>query len=129
VNSVLIVDDEILVREMLVRLLRTENYIVHEAADAEAALAVFSTAPISVLICDRKMPGRDGDWLVIQVRDRFPETAVILASGDDAIPPSISLQPGVVAYLVKPFAADTVRNAVRDAMVWHQAAVRNRGQR
>ena len=110
---------------MLSRLLRRENYVVHEAADAETALQVFESTPIAVVICDMKLPGRNGDWLIEQVRNRFPTTAIILATGDSAVPPRVYLQRGVVGYLLKPFTAEAVRGIVRDAMVWNQVAKRN----
>jgi response regulator of citrate/malate metabolism len=49
---------------------------------------------------------------------------VIFVTGDDAVPPRVALQSGVVGYLLKPFTADAVRDAVRDAMVWHRVAAR-----
>jgi DNA-binding NtrC family response regulator len=119
------VDDEPLIRDMLSRLLRREKYVVYEAADADKAIKILESTPIAVLLCDRKMPGRDGDWLVEQTRNRFPSTAIILATGDAAVPPRVSLQPGVVGYIVKPFTAESVRDIVRDAMAWHKVAKRN----
>ena len=123
-DSVLIVDDEELVRQMLVRVLRPGPYVVYEAAGADAALDMLSSQRMAVMLCDRRMPGRDGDWLITQVRERFPALAVVLMTADDAVPPRVSLQPGVVGYVVKPFTPDTIRDAVRDATVWHHAAAR-----
>jgi DNA-binding NtrC family response regulator len=57
--------------------------------------------------------------------NRLPDVAVIFATADDAVPARISLQEGVLGYLVKPFRADQVRGAVNDAMAWHQAAARS----
>jgi two-component system, NtrC family, response regulator HupR/HoxA len=114
-----------MVRDMLSRLLRRDDYVVYEAADADAALQILESTPISVLLCDRKMPGRGGDWLIEQTRNRFPTTAIILATGDDAVPPRVILESGLVGYLVKPFTAETVRDVVRDAMVWCNVVRRN----
>jgi DNA-binding NtrC family response regulator len=117
------VDDEQSIREMLTRVLRRENYTVHEAADAETAIKILATICIGAILVDRNMPGRDGDWLVRQIRDQFPATAVILATGE-YVPPNVGQQQGVVGFLAKPFTAEIVRNAVSDAMVWHQVAAR-----
>lgn len=125
-NSVLIVDDEAVVRRMLSRVLERENYTVHEAESVASALKVLASAPISVMLCDRKMPGKNGDWLISQMNKRFPATAVILITADDAVPPRIALQPGVVGYFVKPFRTAAICDAVRDAMAWHQVASRSR---
>lgn len=51
-------------------------------------------------------------------------TGIILATGE-YVPPSVTLQSGVVGHLSKPFTTDAVRDALSDAMVWHQVASRN----
>jgi DNA-binding NtrC family response regulator len=117
------VDDEQSIREMLIRVLRREHYTVHEAADAEAAIEILETTCIGAILVDRNMPGHDGDWLVKQIHDRFPATAVILATGE-YVPPHVGHQPGVAGFLAKPFTVEMVRAAVSDAMVWHQVAAR-----
>lgn len=118
-------DDEQTIREMLTRILRRENYSVLAAADADAAIEVMTETCVGVILVDRRMPGRDGDWLIAQVQERFAQTAVILATGE-YVPPRVSLQRGVVGHLSKPFTPDDVRHAVADAVVWHQVAARNK---
>ena len=120
--TVLIVDDEEPMREVLSRWLTPEGHEVVEAGDAEAALKVLSAKPVAVALCDRSMPGHDGIWLVEQIRAQHPTVAIILATADDAVPPRVSLQSGVVGYLVKPFKQSLVLDAVRDAITWHNAA-------
>ena len=116
-------DDEQAIREMLSLLLRRSNYVVHVASDADAAVQILETTCIGAILVDRNMPARNGDWLVAQVRERFPATAIILATGE-YVPPHLTLMLGVVGFLAKPFSADTVLQAVSDAMVWHQVAAR-----
>ena len=118
---VLIVDDEQPLRELLSRWL-TKHHVVVQAESAEAALAVMASQPIAVALCDRSMPGHDGVWLIEQIRQHHPAVAIILATADDAIPPRISLQSGIVGYLVKPFKEALVIAAVHDALAWHQVA-------
>jgi CheY-like chemotaxis protein len=120
------VDDEQIICEMLARLLRRFNYVVQVASDADAAIQILETTCIGTVLVDRMMPGRDGDWLVAQIRDRFPATAVVMATGE-YVPPHVSLNQGVVGFLSKPFTAEIVIQAVADAMVWHQVASRNLG--
>ena len=108
---------------MLSRLLRRSNYVVQVASDADAAVEILETTCIGTILVDRYMPGRDGDWLVAHVRDRFPATAVIVATGA-YVPPHLGLALGIVGFLAKPFTADTVLQAVADAMVWHQVSSR-----
>jgi DNA-binding NtrC family response regulator len=123
--TILIVDDEQPMRELVTRLLAPLGHTLLQAADAEAAITLLAQQPTAVVVCDRSMPGRDGDWLVEQVRAQHPSTAVILATADDAVPPRVSLQNGVIGYLVKPFNADQLRTAVADGISWHQAAAKS----
>ena len=74
------------------------------------------------------MPGESGLWLTGQLRSRYPETAIVLATSDRTVAPHISLQPGVVEYLAKPFTREQVLAAVRLAAEWHATAVSARGQ-
>lgn len=125
-DSVLIVDDDWETREILTRLLAPEPYTLLAAADTDDAVRILEGKPVSVVLCDRFMPGRDGLWLVAHICEHFPEVAIILATADDSVPPRFTLQPGVVGYLVKPFNPALLLSAVRDAMVWHRAAARRR---
>jgi two-component system response regulator AlgR len=117
------VDDEPIIRELLSRLLRRANHVVHVASGSDAAIQILESTCIGAILVDRHMPGRDGDWLVAQVRERFPATAIILATGE-YVPSHVSAQQGVVGFLAKPFTAEVVIQAVADAMVWHQVAAR-----
>ena len=116
-------DDEPLVREMLSRVLIRENYTFFEAADADAAMHVLERNCVGAILVDRNLPGHSGDWLISQIQERFPATAIVFATGE-YVPPALLLQRGVVGFLGKPFSADAVRSAVSDAMMWHQVASR-----
>ena len=118
-------DDEQTIREMLSRILRRNDYVVYEAADADAAMDVLRTTCIGVALVDRRMPGRDGDWLVGQLQEQFADIAVVLATGE-YVPPHFNVHRGIAGYLSKPFTAEAVRNAVADAAVWHQVASRHK---
>jgi ActR/RegA family two-component response regulator len=62
------------------------------------------------------------------LRSRFPETAIVLATSDRGVSSQVSLQPGVVEYLAKPFTRDQVLTAVKLAEGWHVTAVAERGR-
>jgi DNA-binding NtrC family response regulator len=121
VNSVLIVDDEGGMRKLLNRWLSSEGYEIREAADAETALEEITRAAPDVVMCDVDMPGRGGLWLAEQIRERYPATAVVLATALSTVPPVVSLRSGIVEYLVKPFARDRVLRAVAAGVQWHTA--------
>jgi CheY-like chemotaxis protein len=75
-RTVLVVDDEASVRNIMRRWLVSRGYLVSLAADAAKALEHLSTSPTAVALCDLNMPGRDGLWLADQLRREYPDTAV-----------------------------------------------------
>lgn len=123
-RSVLIVDDENGVRELMKRWLEAGGYSVIAASSAEEALGrLESAAPPAVALCDIRMPGRDGLWLAERIRQRYPETAVIMATGVQDVGPAVeSLRRGVIDYLTKPFGRDRLREAVLRGLEWHRSA-------
>jgi putative nucleotidyltransferase with HDIG domain len=123
-RSVLIVDDENGVRDLMTRWLEAGGYSVMAAANAEEALGRLETSsPPAVALCDIRMPGHDGLWLAERIRQRYPETAVIMATGVQDVGPAIeSLRQGVIDYLTKPFGRDRLRDAVLRGLEWHRSA-------
>jgi CheY-like chemotaxis protein len=126
--TVLVVDDESQIRDLLVRWISGDGYEVRQADTAAAALADMQAARSDIVMCDVHMPGESGLWLTGQLRAQFPETAVVLATSDRTVPPQVSLQPGVVQYLAKPFTREEVLAAVRLAAGWHETAVSEIGR-
>jgi DNA-binding NtrC family response regulator len=122
-SNVLIVDDDRRVRELLATWLKAGGYSVHEAEDAKAGLALLSQQDVAVAMIDKDMPGQPGTWLVEQIQQSHPAVAMLLATGDDSIPPRISLSRGIQGYLVKPFKRELVLQAVKEAALWHTSAV------
>ncbi len=122
-TSVLIVDDEAAVRELLSRWLAAAGYEIRVAFTAETALAAMAAAPADVVMCDVEMPGQGGLWLAEQLRERYPLSAMVLATALDSVPPVTSLQSGIVEYLVKPFDKANVVSAVELGVKWHADAV------
>ena len=125
--SVLVVDDETGVRELMARWLVSGGYDVRTAATADEALdRVHDRAP-AVALCDIRMPGHDGLWLAHQIRNDAPETAVIMATGVQDLGSAVtSLRQGVIDYLTKPFGRDRLRESVSRGLEWHRAALDSR---
>lgn len=122
-HSVLIVDDEYGVRDLMARWLVSSGYSVTMASSAEEALGHLEHQPSAVALCDIRMPGHGGVWLAEKIRQQFPETAVIMATGVQDVRPAIeTLRQGVIDYLTKPFGKERLREAVTRGLEFHQSA-------
>ena len=129
-TSVLIVEDELALRER-VRVWADElGYRAREAPTAALALAALDEEISDIAICDARLGGgpHNGVWLASQIRDRFPDTAVIMASaGRDVEIAVASLRNQVVDYLLKPFDEQRLSEALALGRDWHNAAVSQEG--
>jgi putative two-component system response regulator len=127
IPSILVVDDETGVRDLMARWLASGGYDVHTASSATEALDRIHDAPPAVALCDIRMPGQDGLWLAHQIRHDAPETAVIMATGVHDVGSAVaSLRQGVIDYLTKPFGRDRLRESVSRGLEWHKAALDSR---
>jgi YesN/AraC family two-component response regulator len=69
-----------------------------------------------VALVDIRMPGRDGVWLIDRLQAQYPRTAIVIVTGVRELDPRLTLRPGVISYLTKPFTAAMVREAVAKAV-------------
>jgi DNA-binding NtrC family response regulator len=116
-SSVLVVDDETPIREILTRWLSKWGHPVRQAPGANEALEAMRTEPAAIMICDIKMPEHDGIWLVERVSAQWPRTVIIMASGSfGALTTATNSQlAGVVDYVSKPFSREDLQRAVTQA--------------
>ncbi len=121
-RSVLIVDDENGARDLMARWLESGGYAVTTASSAEEALGRLEASPPAVALCDIRMPGHDGLWLAERIREQYPETAVIMATGVHDAGQTVTKQQGVIDYLTKPFGRDRLREAVTRGLEFHRSA-------
>lgn len=115
-TTVLVVDDEPSVRELLRRWLEGWGYAVKLAGNATDALELMLTEPASIILVDIKMPGHDGFWLVERVRAKWPRTAIIMATAADDLDLVLkSKRAGAVDYVLKPFGRELLWQALSRA--------------
>src|SRR3954471_15339257 len=101
--TVLVVDDDRAVREVLSAVLREEGYAVRQAEGAEAALQMLRGDDLPLVLCDMKMPEHDGVWLLDQVLQRHPHAAVVMLTGYGDTESAVEcLKRGASDYLLKP---------------------------
>src|SRR5512137_1594709 len=114
-RTVLVVDDDVMLRDMETMMLRLEGYTVLEAESAAEALRVAgSNVPIHLLITDLMMPEVDGLELTRRFRMVHPKTPVLMVSGSLPVLRARSeLDPDHFDFLAKPFQFDELLLKVR----------------
>src|SRR5688572_13765785 len=102
---VLVVDDEVSVRQALERALRLEGFAVSTASGGRAALEEVAQRPPAVVVLDVMMPDLDGVSVVRRLRAAGVDVPVCILSARDEVADRVAgLQAGADDYLVKPFA-------------------------
>lgn len=116
-TRILVVDDEISMREFLGILMEREGYRVDLAESAEFAISRIQTASYDLVISDVKMPGMDGLALLAQVKSLAPDTAVIMMTAFSTAEHAVeAMKLGAYDYIAKPFNVEEIKIIVRNAL-------------
>ena len=102
--SILVVDDELLIRDLLYDFFTGQGWNITVAENGEKALEVLSQKPIDLILSDIKMPAMDGLTLASRVRQTHPGLPVVLMTGFPSVDTAVSaLRNRVEDYVIKPF--------------------------
>jgi len=124
-TSVLIVDDEPAIRDIMARWVASLGLQSKTAASADEALDALRTSHFDLAVIDVLMPGHDGLWLANQLQRDHPHTAVVIATAytslleDDTQDPNIANCP-IADFLVKPFQRDRFVLALDRGRQWRK---------
>ena len=108
-KTVLVVDDEALVRDVIARMLEDLGYVAITAPDGATAIALVDAQPVDLAIVDLSMPQMSGADVIAQIRARRPALPIVLCSGYDRE------RKGPVpadAYLPKPFQLEALEQTL-----------------
>jgi len=126
-NSVLVVEDEELMRSILRRLLEDAGYKVFTADSAEAALEIFPGNDIAVTLTDIKMSGMDGIGLLDRIKGIDEQALVIIMTAYSSVDSAIAaLRSGAYDYITKPFINEDLLQTVKNAIQQRQLFQENR---
>lgn len=100
-SKILLVDDNTVVRDMLVDLVGSLGYHADAAASGEEALAMFDRGQYGMVLTDLLMPGMSGWDVLAALRQRDPHIPVVIVTGSPVVGDPRASQPGV-AVLKKP---------------------------
>jgi DNA-binding NtrC family response regulator len=102
-TRLLIVDDDVRIRTSLLEALEEEGYEVRCAEDAERALSSFSQVEPDIVLADVRMPGLNGLELLALLRQRSPDTDVLIMTAYDDMPTVVAaMREGAADFLLKP---------------------------
>ena len=117
ITRVLIVDDEISTRKLLVAMLREAGVRCKTAACADEGLNVLETESVDAVLSDLQMPGVSGMQFLAQVRPRYSHLAFLMITGVDDIQVGVeAMKRGADDYLVKPLQIEVVMASLERAL-------------
>jgi len=117
-HSVLIVDDEPIVRESIRDWLKDAGYQVATAESGEEALEMIEKQDFSVLVVDIRLPGKTGITVLKEVKALKPQIKSIVITAYPSVEIADEAKKlGAVDYLVKPIAPDELEKLIRETLV------------
>ncbi|MCX6110919.1 MAG: response regulator [Proteobacteria bacterium] len=116
-KTLLVVDDEVMIREILIEVLVDAGAQVDEAENGTAALAKVRAKHYDAVISDMRMPGGNGLELITKINQEItPRPKLFLCSGFTDVTAEAARDLGIVRIFSKPFAADEIVEALNNAL-------------
>ncbi len=125
--TIIIIDDDTSLRRVLEYNLQEAGYAVGTAASGEEGLRLFDEVSPALVITDMKMPGMDGMQVLKAIKDRSPETLVIMITAFGTVDIAVeAMKAGAYDYITKPFNRDELRLTVAKALQFNGLALENK---
>jgi CheY-like chemotaxis protein len=116
-ESVLVIDDEDAVRNVLARMLKANGYAAESASTAATALGLFEGGRrFDLVICDQRMPGMSGDECLDRIWAIVPHQRVLRVAGTAHDAEDVAAPARATPVLIKPFTMERLLDSVREAL-------------
>ncbi len=126
-DRILIVDDEVVLRNNLVRFLERSGHEGEAVGSAEEALVAMAQADFAVVVTDLRMPGMGGAALLKRIVTERPETLVLVMTAYASIESAVeALREGAQDYLLKPLSLEELSRKVQRLLHYRGLELRNR---
>src|SRR5690554_3447370 len=128
-SKILIVEDEASIRRVLSKILseEDENYQISEAEDGEKAIKMITEDDFDLVICDIKMPKKDGEEVLAYAKKIKPETTFVMISGHGDLETAVNtMRLGAFDYIPKPPDLNRLLTTVRNALDHKTLKVENK---
>jgi DNA-binding NtrC family response regulator len=116
---ILIVEDEVNIRRVLRKVLEEEDAsrVISEAADGLEAITAFDKGDYDLILCDIKMPKKDGIEVLTAAQEQLPDTPVVMISGHGDLATAVqAMRLGAYDYIAKPPDLNHLLQTVRSAL-------------
>ena len=124
--SILVIDDEAGIRESLEVLLTLEGFTVRTANDGEQGLRILEIENFDLVLLDLALPGQSGLELLPQIRERQPETPVIMITAYGTVDNVVeAIRAGAENFVQKPWDNEKLMADIRSAVARHRAEEEN----
>jgi DNA-binding NtrC family response regulator len=125
--TVLFVDDEVAILELVRRSLSKESYVVLTADSAATALDILANTPVDIVVSDEYMPGMPGSKFLGLVRDAYPNIVLIMLAAEAGLPAAVrAINEGpLYRFLNKPLSPDDLARTIRQALQMKRMIERN----
>lgn len=118
-KSILIIDDDVLLRSVLKMIFGYLNYDVYVACNGEEGIECYRRIATDIVLTDINMPVKDGLETIREIRNEFPEAKIIAMSGFDKADGDflqVALYLGAIACIRKPFEPDDIIRTINFAL-------------
>ena len=116
-KHLLIVDDEVALREAIAERLADHGFAVEQAGSGEEALERLASFAFDVLVTDLKLPGINGGQVLDAAIERYPEIIPIVITGYGTVKDAVdAIKQGAADFITKPFQFDALMHVLRSAM-------------
>jgi len=117
VQTILVVDDEKVIRDGCTLILKPQGYQVATAENGREALEILAAQPVNVVLCDLKMPVMGALEVLEEARERFPEVPIIIITGHGTVDDAVEcMKKGAYDFVTKPFRIDHLTLCVQRAL-------------
>ncbi|MDH4222320.1 MAG: response regulator [candidate division Zixibacteria bacterium] len=120
-EKILVIDDELFVRELLLEFLGKQGFEVLLAESGEKAVEVARSNPVQIALIDLKMPGMNGIQTLKELKKIIPNILPIIMTGYPTMESAVdALRSGACDYVVKPFKLNELRSSIDRALKEHK---------
>jgi DNA-binding NtrC family response regulator len=124
--ELLVVDDELLIRDLLFDFFTAQGYTTHLAENGKTALEMMDSISFQTALVDLKMPFVDGIELTTLMAKKMPQVPVIVMTAFPSMDSAIeAIRCGVYDYIVKPFNITELHETVKRAIEEYKERIKN----